>query len=165
MAINNICFKKTLTTRSTVSLLWIVQVFLKQMLSRENVGRGGNWECFFRNNVTPIVQRPAGIMAVFKLNMSLSMGCCCSQNLMPIIHVHNLTHFVATKCMHGGQRWHHFHADNKQNLALLAIIGCLMLVYDRNSVSVSRTETQLRYPEQKPRSTFRVGIGPNTCSA
>jgi hypothetical protein len=34
-----------------------------------------------------------------------------------------------------------------------------MLVYDRNLVSVSRTETQLRYREQKPRSTFGVGIG------
>jgi hypothetical protein len=33
--LNNVCFKKTWTNYRTVSLLWFVQVFLKQMLFLE----------------------------------------------------------------------------------------------------------------------------------
>ena len=36
-AITNVCFKKTCTNYSTVSLLWFVQVFLKQTLIRMNI--------------------------------------------------------------------------------------------------------------------------------
>ena len=47
---HNVCFKKTWTNYSTVSLLWFVQVFLKQTLYGKNNDEERNLEKFLEQD-------------------------------------------------------------------------------------------------------------------